>query len=162
MPRRIIERLHAEAAQASAGGMTIVRGGEMPDGPRTAAPSRPVFVMPREGPLGGRILSALVTPNGVFGASVSTVNGVLARVLNLKAGVLVNDVPEDSPAFRAGLRTGDVITGVGDQPIISLYELRQRVLSLSRERAIPLQVTSHNQKTRTVTVSMTSPSTPSP
>jgi len=161
MPRRIIDRLHAEA-QPYAGGMTIVRGGEMPDGPGTAASSRPVFFVPREGPFGGRGLSALITPNGVFGASVSTVSGELGRMLNLKAGVLVNDVPEDSPAFRAGLRTGDVITGVGDQPIISLYELRQRVLSLSRERAIPLQVTSHNQKTRTVTVSMTSPSTPSP
>jgi S1-C subfamily serine protease len=118
--------------------------------------------VPREGPFGGRGLSALITPNGVFGASVSTVSGELGRMLNLKAGVLVNDVPEDSPAFRAGLRTGDVITGVGDQPIVSLYELRQRVLLLSRARAIPLQVTSHNQKTRTVTVSVTSPATPSP
>lgn len=161
MPRSIIERLHAEA-QASAGGMTIVRDGDMPGGPGTVGPPRPVFVVPRGGAFGGRVLSALITPNGVFGASVSTVNADLARMLNLKAGVLVNDVPEDSPAFRAGLRTGDVITGVGDQPVISLYELRQRVLSLSRERAIPLQVTSHNQKTRTVTVSMTSPSTPSP
>jgi len=92
MPRRIIDRLHAEA-QPYAGGMTIVRGGEMPDGPGTAASSRPVFFVPREGPFGGRGLSALITPNGVFGASVSTVSGELGRMLNLKAGVLVNDVP---------------------------------------------------------------------
>src|SRR4029079_17553756 len=163
MPRRIIDRTYAEA-QAAGGGMSFSRG-EMPDGQRTVAPTRPVFVMPSGAGVVGRLVPALpvITPNGVFGASVSTVNNELARMLNLKAGVLVMDVPEDSPAFRAGLRIGDIITAVGDQPVISLFELRQRVLSLSRARTIPLHVTSHNQKPRTVTVSLTaSPAAPAP
>ena len=174
MPRRIIDRQYAEA-QASAGSMIFGRGegrGQRvdrvlgtADGPRPAAQTGPVIVLPSEASVRGHVMPAfpltVITPNGVFGASVSNVNGELARMLNLKAGVLVNDVPEDSPAFRAGLRTGDVITGVADQPVVSLYELRQRVLMLASGRAIPLQVTSHNQKSRTVTVSLTA-AAPSP
>jgi len=103
----------------------------------------------------------VLATNGVFGASLSTVNSELARVLNLRAGVLVTDVPEETPAFRAGLRTGDVIISVGDQPVISLLELRQRVAALASDHSIALQVASRNQKPRTVTISV-APPPPSP
>ena len=143
-PRRILDR-RAFEAQAAAG--DVIFNAPTERGFSRLLPAAPLLV---------------ITPNGVFGANLSNVNGELARKLNLKAGVLVNDVPEDSPAFRAGLRIGDVITAVGDQPVISLSELRQRALMLSREHAIQLQVTSNNQKTRTVTVSLTPPAPPSP
>ena len=156
-PRRIAERREFEAAVPA--GDALVGRGELPDGPRRAAAGA-AAVMPREfrvmGP-GSPIL--MITSNGVLGASVSTVNAELARALNLRAGVLVNDVPEDSPAFRAGLRTGDVITAVGDQPVISLLELRQRLGALTGGHAVVLQVVaSRNQKTRTVTINATPPS----
>jgi serine protease Do len=114
--------------------------------------------LPREGaPLGGTTMSKapilMIASNGVFGASMSTVNAELAKRLNLQAGVLVNDVPEDSPAWRAGLRIGDIITAVQDQPVLSVAELRE-VLVRARARAVALQVGSRNQKTRTVTVSL--------
>ncbi len=112
-----------------------------------------IIALPRDGePLVGAIVtgSPLVyfTGSGVLGASVSTVNVELAKTLNLRAGVLVNDVPQDSPAYRAGLRTGDVITAVGDQPVVSIPELRA-MLMRTGSRAVALQV-AHNQKTRTV------------
>ena len=153
-PRRIVDR-RAFEAQAAAGAIAFGRG-EPSDGPRRADV---IFNVPPERTFNRAVPASpllVITPNGVFGANLSNVNSELARKLNLKAGVLVNDVPEDSPAFRAGLRIGDVITAVGDQPVVSLFELRQRaVMLLSRERAIQLQVTSNNQKTRTVTVSLT-------
>ena len=161
-PPRIMER--RLQAEMSANAVTV-RQLETPEGIARAATRR--LDVPGEGVAAGgsRIIRGapmlMITSNGVFGASASTVNSELARVLNLKAGVLVNDVPEDSPAFRAGLRTGDVITAVGDQPVISLSELR-RVLVLAHEASIPLQVTSRNQKTRIVTVSLTPPSAPPP
>ena len=161
-PRRIIDRRLFEA-QASAGGVAYGRG-EVVDVARRPAPGEPVFDVPVARGFGRAPASPLlvITPNGLFGANLSNVNNELARKLNLKAGVLVNDVPEDSPAFRAGLRIGDVITAVGDQPVVSLFELRQRAVMLSREHAIQLQVTSNNQKARTVTVNLTPPSSPSP
>lgn len=157
-PRRITERRAFEA-------VTPAVAGEMPDDPRRVAPTRRGFAFPSGRGVASTLVPGsilMITSNGVLGASVSTVNNELARALNLRAGVLVNDVPEDSPAFRAGLRIGDVITAVGDQPVISLLELRQRVAALAREQAIALQVTSRNQKTRTVTVSLKPPAPPSP
>jgi serine protease Do len=165
-PRRIAERREFEATAAAAG--FAPSRVEIPDGPRraTAAGGGAIFAMPREDGFIKKLVPGspivMITSNGVFGASVSTVNNELAKALNLRAGVLVNDVPEDSPAFRAGLHIGDVITAVGDQPVISLLELRARVAALAREPAIVLQVTSRNQKPRTVTVSLKPPAPPSP
>jgi len=146
-PQRIIDRRLASEMPPMRRDVVV--------GPRLA-PTTKVLNVPSEG-IPPRIFPAsplfVISSNGVFGASVSTVNTDLARALNLRAGVLVNEVPEDSPAFRAGLRTGDVIIGVADQPVVSLTELR-RALAQTRERAVSLQVTSPNQKPRTVTISL--------
>jgi membrane-associated protease RseP (regulator of RpoE activity) len=152
-PQRIIER---RIAAGMSGDVMLGPGRvEVRDGMRRAV-SPSVVTIPGEA-IGRRLGSTspmlAITTSGVFGANVSTVNSELARALNLRAGVLVNDVPEDSPAFRAGLRIGDIIFAVADQPVVSLTELR-RALAAARERAVVLQVTSPNQKTRTVTVSV--------
>ena len=154
-PRRILD-IRASEAQGSTGDGR----GERPDGQR-----HDVYFNEPIGRGFSRTVPAspllAITPNGLFGANLSTVSNELATAFDLKVGVLVNDVPEDSPAFRAGLRAGDVITAVGDRAVISLSELRQRAFALSRERAIPLVVT-RNKKSRTVTVSLTPTPSPSP
>ena len=43
--------------------------------------------------------------------------------LNNTNGVVVADVVHDGPAAKAGLKSGDVIVGFGDQPIKSTHEL---------------------------------------
>ena len=145
VPQRVsVQRLELERPVAPA----------MADGPESRTRGA-VVALPRDGdPIVGRILPG--TPlvyfsgNGVLGASVSTVNEELAKTLNLRAGVLVNDVPQDTPAYRAGLRIGDVITAVGDRPVVSLPELRA-MLMRAGTHAVVLQV-SHNQKTRSVSL----------
>lgn len=82
----------------------------------------------------------VISPNGVLGASVSTVSPALARVLKLETGVLVNDVPEETPAWKGGLRTGDVIVNVAGQPVASLNQLRELILLRAAERAVPLRI----------------------
>jgi S1-C subfamily serine protease len=47
--------------------------------------------------------------------------------LNSAAGALVSQVVEGSPADRAGIRTGDVITAVNGQPVKSNSELRNTI-----------------------------------
>ena len=48
----------------------------------------------------------------------------LARALKLEKGVLVNDVPEASPAYKSGLRVGDVIVSASGQPVATLGQLQ--------------------------------------
>ena len=88
--------------------------------------------------LGNRML--VISSNGVLGASVSTVGPSLAKVLKLEMGVLVNDVPEETVAWKSGLRTGDVIVNVAGQPVASLNQLREMILVRAAERAVPLRV----------------------
>jgi serine protease Do len=82
----------------------------------------------------------IISPNGVLGASVSTVGPALAKVLRLETGVLVNDVPEETPAWKSGLRTGDVIVNVSGQPVTSLNQLREMILVRAAERSVPLRI----------------------
>lgn len=100
--------------------------------PRTAGPTTRTPLMAN----GFMVVSA----HGVFGASMSTVGADLARALKLEKGMLVNDVPEQSPAFKSGLRAGDVIISAAGQPVTSLNALQDVVVAHLGERSVALQV----------------------
>ncbi len=93
-----------------------------------------------------------LSPNGLFGANLSNMSDELARVLKLKKGVLVNEVPEDTPAFRSGLRTGDVIITANDDSVTTVGELRDAVMRHLADHAAELQVV-RKQKVKKLTVS---------
>lgn len=61
---------------------------------------------------------------GIAGARVETVSEGLGKALGVDDGVLVVRVRPGTPAFRAGLRDGDVIVRASGQPIRSVPELR--------------------------------------
>lgn len=82
----------------------------------------------------------VISPNGVLGASVSTIGPALAKVLKLRTGVLVNDVPEETVAWKGGLRAGDVIVNVAGQPVASLNQMRELILLRAAERAVQLRI----------------------
>lgn len=93
-----------------------------------------------------------LSPNGLFGASLSNVSEELAKALRIRKGVLVNDVPEDTPAFRAGLRSGDVIVTADDDSVTTVNGLRNVVMRRMAERTVDLQVV-RQQKVRKFTLS---------
>ena len=66
---------------------------------------------------------------GQLGVSMYTVTPDIAHSLGLSsaAGALVSQVVEGSPADKAGIRTGDVITTVNGQPVKSNSELRNTI-----------------------------------
>lgn len=66
---------------------------------------------------GNYIFHLSPTQNAVFGAKVLMLSPDLAKKLKLSAGLLVDDVPEETPAFKSGLRTGDVIVSASGQPV---------------------------------------------
>jgi serine protease Do len=94
-----------------------------------------------------RIVDDLISHGEVqlpwVGAIVQTLTPELARHFGVRRGVLVRGVEADSPASRAQLARGDVITAVDDHEVRSSDEYEQRVrdhaigsdlrLSVSRE-----------------------------
>jgi S1-C subfamily serine protease len=69
----------------------------------------------------------------------------------LETGVLVTDVPEETPAWKSGLREGDVIINVAGQPVASLNQLRGLVAVHANEHAVPLRII-RDKKPQDVTV----------
>ena len=114
-------------------------------------------VMPMNGggfgsPVGLFLKPFIFSANGLFGASLSNVSDELAKALRTKKGVLVNEVPEDTPAFRAGLRAGDVIVTADNDSVTTVNGLRNVVMRRLGEQTVDLQVV-RQQKVRKVTLS---------
>jgi serine protease Do len=61
----------------------------------------------------GETPEVAVFPRGRLGARLMPLSDQLAQYFGTKQGVLVSSVDEDSPAAKAGLKAGDVITSVG-------------------------------------------------
>jgi serine protease Do len=97
-------------------------------------------------------MMTLFSPSGAFGASLSTVSAELAKTLKLEPGVLVNDVPDNTPAAKAGLHAGDVIVNVSGQPVPSLRALQDVLRSRISDQSVALKVI-RDRKAQVLTVS---------
>lgn len=64
---------------------------------------------------------------GRLGVGVQDLTPQLAEYFGAKAGVLVNSVVPDSPAAKAGLKAGDVITTINDTAVGDSGALRKAV-----------------------------------
>jgi serine protease Do len=107
-------------------------GTEMP-APRM--PSEGVFTF--EGPFGEAFAN-----RGRLGVTVQELTPELAAYFVVKDGVLVSSVRADSPAAKAGIKAGDVITTANDKPITDagtlVAQLRDKegdvAIGLSRDK----------------------------
>jgi serine protease Do len=76
------------------------------------------FHAPGESGDGDGTFNLFVQPGrGRLGVGVQELSEQLAEYFGTKDGVLVTSVTKDSPAAKAGLRAGDVITTVDDTPV---------------------------------------------
>ena len=66
-------------------------------------------------------------PSGRLGVSVHQMRPQLAEFFDVRTGVLVTEVAEDSPAAKSGVKAGDVITAIDGWTINDAGDLRQRV-----------------------------------
>jgi serine protease Do len=71
---------------------------------------------------------------GALGISVQSMTPELAQHFGAAAGVLVSAVRGDSPAAKAGIAVGDVITTVDGERIDGPGDLRRRVRDSEREK----------------------------
>ena len=70
---------------------------------------------------------------GMLGVTIQPVDADLAASLNLPTarGAIVTSVAPAGPAEKAGLKRGDVITGVNNQPVVDQNSLRNLVAAIA-------------------------------
>lgn len=61
---------------------------------------------------------------GIDSSTAQEVNEIYSERFNMPIGVYINDVVEDSPAEKAGLMQGDIITGLDGNKIEKIADLR--------------------------------------
>ena len=86
---------------------------------------------------------------GYIGASVQPLTPELAEAMKLKGqltGALVSEVTPKSPAEKAGIKTGDVITAVNGKKVSDARELRLMIGSMAPGTNVQLEVNREGQK----------------
>jgi serine protease Do len=95
---------------------------------------------------------------GFVGISMQEIPPGLETRLGLtdRSGVIVSSVEQDSPAYRAGIRKGDVIIGFGGEPLGGpnpLNQLRRRIAHTAPDTTVGIEIARRNERlTREVTV----------
>ena len=92
--------------------------------PLTLSTTLTVTEADSEGVAFGPLTPYVLGRDRVAGAELSGIGPGLGSYFDVKYGVLVLAAPRGTPAWRVGLRVGDVITAVGDLPIRSVPALR--------------------------------------
>ena len=90
-----------------------------------------------------------LTPRARLGVSVQELTRELAEYFGAQDGVLVASVEPESPASRAALRAGDVITSVNSRPITSSSDLVRELRTVSGDGALTIGVV-RDKKSSTV------------
>lgn len=90
---------------------------------------------------------------GWLGVQIQPVTKDIAESLGLKSdeGALITEPQPDSPAAGAGLRSGDVITAVNNEPVKDARSLAQTIAAVPPDTEITLAV-NRDGKTENVTV----------
>jgi serine protease Do len=90
-----------------------------------------------------------LTPRARLGVNVQELTPELAEYFGAKDGVLVASVAPDSPASRAALKAGDVITTVNGRSIASSSDLVRELRAVSGDGGVTLGVV-RDKKSSTV------------
>src|SRR5690242_83197 len=92
---------------------------------------------------------------GWIGVQIQTVTPDIADSLGLKqaTGALVSEPQKDSPAAKAGIASGDVITSLNDAPVHDPRELARKIGTMSPGATVKLGVI-HAGQNRTVSLTL--------
>ena len=92
---------------------------------------------------------------GWIGVQIQAVTPDLADSMGLKeaTGALVSEPQKDSPAAKAGIQSGDVITTVNDAPVHDARELARKIGTMAPGTSVKLGVI-HQGQTKTLTLTL--------
>jgi serine protease Do len=91
-----------------------------------------------------------------LGVELAPIGNQLAAYFGVKQGVLVSSVESDSPAARAGLEAGDVITAVNGRDVAATSDLTAAVNRTGPEGTLELRIM-RNRKEQTLKATMPAP-----
>lgn len=95
-------------------------------------------------------------PSARLGVTTGDLTPQLANYFGAKGGVLVSSVSEDSPASRAGLQAGDVITSIDGDPVRSRDDLLRSLRSVNAEAEVTIGIV-RDKKESTVKAKLEGP-----
>jgi membrane-associated protease RseP (regulator of RpoE activity) len=89
--------------------------------------------------LGGRPFGMISPGRGRLGVGIQDLTPQLAEYFGAKDGVLITSVEADSPAGKAGLKAGDVITSVNGTPVTEPSTVIDAVRSAGDATAVTIE-----------------------
>jgi hypothetical protein len=81
-----------------------------------------------------------------MGARLETVTEGLGKAIGVKSGVLVLRSAPATPAYRAGLRDGDVVVRVGDDDVRTVSQMRSALTVREHDGEVKLVIIRENRK----------------
>lgn len=103
----------------------------------------PEIAMPRMREFDRRLLPEIEvwsSRSGRLGVQLEDVEDQLADYFGVKSGALVTSVAKDTPAARAGLKAGDVITKVNGEPVETTADVRRELRRVDEGKELPVEV----------------------
>jgi len=127
----------ADGQALAAAGSRVVQDRSGDSLPFLSGPGVP-RIMPDE----GQIPPEFAAPQAYLGVRFEPLDAELADKENLGAteGAIIREVIADSPAIKAGLKVGDVLTEINGEPVDAEYSLRDRVAAHKPNDTIELTV----------------------
>jgi serine protease Do len=91
--------------------------------------------------------------SGMLGVETEALNPQLAEFFGVKQGVLVRSVMNGSPADRAGLKAGDVLTKVDDQDVTTPGQVSNVIQAARKKHSFSLKLV-RNRHEMTITATL--------
>src|SRR5579862_6095726 len=88
--------------------------------------------------------------SSVLGIECETLDGQLAEYFGVKEGVLVRSVTKSSPAEKAGIKAGDVITKIDDAKVAAPSDISGRIRSMHGKSIPMVVIRDHKEMTLSV------------
>lgn len=93
---------------------------------------------------------------GRLGVMTQPLSGQLATYFGVTSGVLVTDVTENSPAGKAGMKAGDVITAINGTAVKNIGDILDQVGKVEAGKTVTVEI-SRDRTSQTLTVTMAPP-----
>ncbi len=91
---------------------------------------------------------------GYLGVSISNLNSDLKSLYNHKTGAFVLATQKDTPAYKAGIKRGDLIIKINDRKIKDANDLKNLIGSMKPNEIVRVEVERENGITKTFRVKL--------